>query len=230
MNKIKQFFKKIWYKLFTERREKRLKKIEEQKALKKLIEDFEKRRKGSIARIKEIMYHPKIKYVYDERERVAHLKNTLMQGKKHVLMIQKYMKGTPFFYEPEIVDIHNERLDRNGKPTLSELKAIHEKNAEFNLDKQAIKADALLFSQSSINSVKRNQLMNKPFQELSLNEIRSLRRDEEIMRLTEIERDMKAMNIAEMFKDKPMEDVDFPKDINIDDFPTIKKILGKNKK
>lgn len=230
MNKIKQFFKKVWYKLFTERREKRLKKIEQQKALKKVREDFEKHRKGSIARIKEIMYHPKVKYFCDERERVAHLKNTLMQGKQHVLTVQSYMKGIPFLYEPEIVDIHNERLDRNGKPTLGELKANDYNNAEFKLDKQAIQAKALLFSQSSINSAKRNQLMNKPSYELSLSEIRSLRRDEEIFKLQEMERDLKAMNVAEMFRSEPMDGVEFPKDINIDDFPTIKKILGKNKK
>ena len=37
------------------------------------------------------------------------------------------------------------------------------------------------------------------------------------------------MNVAKMFEDEPMDGVKFPKDINIDDYPTIKKILGKDK-
>lgn len=227
MNKFKQFFKKVWYKLFTERREKRLKKIEEEIALKKIREEFENNKKGHIERIKKVMYHPKVNFSYDEYERLAHLRDTLRQGIRHVLTVQKYMTKTPFLYEPEIVDIHNERLDRNGKPTIGELKSIDYKISEIKLDKQAIKSKAQLFSQSSINSAKRNELMNKPSYELSLNEIRSLRRDEEINKLEEMERDLKAMNVAKMFKDEPMDDIEFPKDINIDNFPTIKKILGK---
>ena len=135
---VTSFFSKIWFKLYTERRLKRLEQLEFEDKVKKIQEKFEKHKKGSVDRIKKVMYHKYVHHVHDEYQREKYKLDKLIEGKKHVLDVKKYAHGVPFFYEPEIVQIHNEHLTRDGL-TLGEIKALENMRAEDSLSKQSKK-------------------------------------------------------------------------------------------
>jgi hypothetical protein len=95
-----------------------VKKRQHKKELNNLIENFEKTYKVSVKEINEIIKQPK---VYSETilKRGYH-NDKLKEGREHILKIDKFVKKTPFIYEPEIIDIHNENC-HNNKFTLDEL-------------------------------------------------------------------------------------------------------------
>jgi hypothetical protein len=140
--------------------------------------------------------------VYCENNpKLDYLNQKLVEGREHIIQISPAMKRIPFLYEPDVVEIHNENY-HNNKFTLSEILKKNSEASKNALKQQAKKHD----------------------------DIRKIKTDEARVRFARLEEDLKAMNVAKMFEDKPMDGVEFPTDINIDDFPTIKKILGKDKK
>lgn len=232
MKKIRQFFKDIWNNIIIPRYNRYKNRVDFETKIKDIRKDFEKRFNVKVDDIKEVMYHERVRTVNDEYEKQLHLNEELIKGKAHIMSIHKYVSKTPFLYDPDVVDIHNENY-HNNKFTLSEILKQESEYVKNSLKQQAKKHGGLFIGDANQNTFTTTLPIapkKKTIEDLNLSEIKEIKRNEEIMRLTEIERDMKAMNVAEMFKDEPMEGVEFPKDINIDDFPTIKKILGKNKK
>jgi hypothetical protein len=228
---VKSFFGKIWFKIYTERRLKRLEEKKFNEKIKELQEKFEKNKKGSVERIKKIMYHKHVINTYDEHKRNKYKLDKLIEGKQHVIDVKKYVHGVPFFYDPEIVQIHNEHLTRDGL-ILGEIKAIENMRAEDSLKKQAktIGGYLELKIDKFFKSPRMNYLLNKPFKDLTLIEIRELKHEEGRARLTKLEKDLAFMGAEKFFDGTDISDAEFPADQNIDDFPIIKKILGKDKK
>ena len=95
-----------------------IKKRQRKKELNNLIENFEKTYKVSVKEIDEIIKHPK---VYSETilKRGYH-NDELKKGRRHISDVNEFVKKTPFLYEPEIIDIHNENC-HNNKFTLDKL-------------------------------------------------------------------------------------------------------------
>lgn len=118
IKKIKIFFSNLWfryikkpfyYKLIVEPRIKREHAIK----IAKLKKEFEEKQKISVQRIKEVMFHEKTYSEYNPK--FNYLNQKLLEGREHIIGVSKYTSKTPFFYEPEICDIHNENIDLTKK-------------------------------------------------------------------------------------------------------------------
>jgi len=126
----------FYYRLIVEPRLKR----EREKERAKIIKDFEENQKTSIDRVKNIMYHEKV--YHENNPKLDYLNQKLVEGRAHVNEMVPFMSRIPFFYEPEICDIHNETLDTKKddihKVILNDNKLLQEL-----LRKQKIKADVI---------------------------------------------------------------------------------------
>jgi hypothetical protein len=215
----------FYYRLIVEPKAKR----EKEKKRKEIIKNFEVNQKTLQSRVKEIMYHEKV--YCENNPKLDYLNQKLVEGREHIIEISPAMKRIPFLYDPEIVQIHNEHLTRNGL-TLGEIKAIENMRAEDSLKKQAktIGGYLELKIDKFFKSPRMNYLLNKPFKDLTLIEIRELKHEKGRARLTELEKDLAFMGVEKFFDGTDISDAEFPADQNIDDFPIIKKILGKGQK
>lgn len=129
---MKKFFTNIWLKLkryYTNY----VKKRERKKELIKLIKNFEIDYNVSVEEINQIIKHPSHYCEIGPKEQFYNDK--LKEAREHILKIDKYIKKTPFLYEPEIVDIHNEHCHGN-KLTFNELVQKDEKDSYNYLKKQ----------------------------------------------------------------------------------------------
>jgi hypothetical protein len=114
---MKTFFKKFWLRIKTIYLN-YVKKRQHKKELNNLIKNFEKTYKVSVKRINEIIKHPK---VYSETIlKRGYYNDELKKGRRHISDVNEFVKKTPFLYEPEIIDIHNENC-HNNKFTLDKL-------------------------------------------------------------------------------------------------------------
>jgi hypothetical protein len=113
-----------------------VKKRERKKELIKLIKNFEKDYNVSVEEINQIIKHPSVYCEIGSKKQLYNDK--LKEAREHILKIDKYVKKTPFIYEPEIVDIHNEHRHSN-KFTLNELVLKDEKDSHNYLKKQEAK-------------------------------------------------------------------------------------------
>jgi hypothetical protein len=218
----------FYYRLIVEPKAKR----EKEKKRKEIIKNFEVNQKTLQSRVKEIMYHEKV--YCENNPKLDYLNQKLVEGREHTIQISPAMKRIPFLYEPDVVEIHNENY-HNNKFTLSEILKKNSEASKNALKQQAEKHGCFFMGNTNQITSPRVTTINpkektSTIENLVLNDIRKIKTDEARVRFARLEEDLKAMNVAKMFEDEPMDGVVFPTDINIDDFPTIKKILGKDKK
>jgi hypothetical protein len=118
IKKIKIYLSNLWfsyikkpfyYDLIVEPR------IKKEHAIKiaKLKKEFEQKQKTSIQRIKEVMFHEKV--YFENNPKFNYLNQKLVEGRENVNKMSKYVAKTPFFYEPEICDVHNENIKLTNK-------------------------------------------------------------------------------------------------------------------
>jgi hypothetical protein len=118
IKKIKIYLSNLWFKFVKKPFyydlivEPRIKK-EHANKIAKQKKQFEEKRKVSIQRIKDIMFHEKM--YFENNPNVNYLNQKLVEGRENVNKMSKYIAKTPFFYEPEICDIHNETLHLKNK-------------------------------------------------------------------------------------------------------------------
>lgn len=124
----------FYYRLIVEPKVKKAREEER----KKLIKDFEEKQKTTLARIKEVMYHEKVHH--ENNPKLDYLNQKLVEGRAHVIEMSPFMNRTPFFYEPEICEIHNETLDTK-KDNIFKVILNDNKTTQELLRKQRLKAD-----------------------------------------------------------------------------------------
>lgn len=124
----------FYYRLIVEPKVKKAREEER----KKLIKDFEEKQKTTLARIKEVMYHEKV--YHENNPKLDYLNQKLVEGRAHVIEVSPFMNRTPFFYEPEICEIHNETLDTK-KDGIHKVILNDNKTMQELLRKQKLKAD-----------------------------------------------------------------------------------------
>ena len=120
IKKIKIYLSNLWFKfvkkpfyydLIVEP------KIKKEHAIKiaKQKKEFEEKQKVSLQRIKDVMFHEKV--YLENNPKFNYLNQKLVEGRENVNKMSEYIAKTPFFYEPEICDIHNETLHLKNKTT-----------------------------------------------------------------------------------------------------------------
>jgi hypothetical protein len=118
IKKIKIYLSNLWFKfvkkpfyydLIVEP------KIKKEHAIKiaKQKKEFEEKQKVSLQRIKDVMFHEKV--YLENNPKFNYLNQKLVEGRENVNNMSKFIAKTPFFYEPEICDIHNETLHLKNK-------------------------------------------------------------------------------------------------------------------
>lgn len=123
---IEIYFKSLWFVYVEEPKLIKEKYFKEQKI--KL--EFEEKRNLKIARIKDLM---------DYKQTHGNLKkdyynNKLEEARKDYhtnFELNRYTTKSPFFYEPEICDIHNESIPNKPKLDLRDLIRYENKQAHF---------------------------------------------------------------------------------------------------
>jgi hypothetical protein len=130
--------KNIWVKYVKEPILRTYKKNKEKRELNRKIanirEDFEERFKIKIKDVKELMYHEKVSTTNNPFERQVFLNQELEKAKK-LLSDPKNVNNHVFFYEPEMVEIHNESTYLLTKD-LNEIKRIDFENSIAELRKK----------------------------------------------------------------------------------------------
>jgi hypothetical protein len=120
IKKIKIYLSNLWFKFVKKPFyydlivEPRLKK-EHANKIAKQKKQFEEKQKVSVQRIKDVMFHEKV--YLENNPKVNYLNQKLVEGRENVNKMSKHIAKTPFFYEPEICDIHNETLHLKNKST-----------------------------------------------------------------------------------------------------------------
>ena len=120
IKKIKIYLSNLWFKfvkkpfyydLIVEP------KIKKEHAIKiaKQKKEFEEKQRVSLQRIKDVMFHEKV--YLENNPKFNYLNQKLVEGRENVNKMSEYIAKTPFFYEPEICDIHNETLHLKNKTT-----------------------------------------------------------------------------------------------------------------
>jgi hypothetical protein len=229
LKKISAFFKNIWNRFVIPKYTKFKKERDLKLKLKDIKDDFEKRFNLSSEEIKEIMYHKIVVSYRDDYEKRNYLKSELVKGREHVLNVHKYASKTPFLYEPDVVDIHNENLHLNTK-TLGEIIKQDNENVRFRLKEQSKKAgDEVILNK--IRNVKKPSLQeNSASEPISDFEKRMVKKEETTARLNDSEKTLSELRTLNDTKEPIFKDIESPIDINIDNFPIIKKLSGKDKK
>ena len=143
IKKIKIYLSNLWFKfvkkpfyydLIVEP------KIKKEHAIKiaKQKKEFEEKQKVSLQRIKDVMFHEKV--YLENNPKFNYLNQKLVEGRAHVIEVSPFMNRTPFFYEPEICEIHNETLDTK-KDGIHKVILNDNKTMQELLRKQKLKAD-----------------------------------------------------------------------------------------
>jgi hypothetical protein len=97
--------------------------------IEKIKKEFEINQKASVDRVKEIMFHEKNR-VKGEPKRDYH-NEKLVDGRQHMINNHDLIKKIPFFYEPEICDIHNETIKDKKDALETIIKKSREHSAEL---------------------------------------------------------------------------------------------------
>jgi hypothetical protein len=214
----------FYYRLIVEPKAKR----EKEKQRKEIIKNFEVNQKTLQSRVKEIMYHEKV--YCENNPKLDYLNQKLVEGREHIIQISPAMKRIPFLYEPDVVEIHNENY-HNNKFTLSEILKKNSEASKNALKQQAKKHGCFFIGNTNQITFPRVTTINpkektNTIENLSLNEVREMKTDEARVRFARLEEDLKSFTLIDKLNFEPNENTQLPPDINIDDFPTIKKILG----
>jgi hypothetical protein len=130
--KIKTFFNNLVFKYITNPRLKKENKIK----VEKFKKDFEEKQRAAVKRVKEIMFHDKVRS--DNNNKLEYLNKKLVEGRNNVIKESKYVSHIPAFYEPEICEIHNESLHLKRK-NFNELILEEDEVARLTLKKQTDK-------------------------------------------------------------------------------------------
>ena len=230
--KISDYFKQIWYKKVTKpiqdrkkAKKYRLKLIEEANEAKRKIEKirtyFEKSFKVSIDDVKKVMFHEKIKSNHEGK--LNYLNSELIKGREYLLSNYKHSNKSPLLYEPEIVDIHNEHSHLN-RETIGEIVKKEFDKASFMLREQTRKANLLELEKSKPPVPKKfNSSSGTPSTSDTAEQL-TLKMKE---KLKDLEKTLTELRTIDQFKEPIFKDLPFPEGLNIDDFPTIKKMSGK---
>lgn len=136
----------FYYRLIVEPKAKR----ERERKRKEIIKDFEQKQKAAVSRIKEVMYHEKV--YHENNPKLDYLNQKLVEGREHIIQMSPLIHRTPFFYEPEICEIHNETLDTK-KDNLHKVILNDDNLARESIRKQDIRANAA--NTQNNNEVKR---------------------------------------------------------------------------
>jgi len=133
--RIKLFFSKYWNVLIVKPLQERKEKKQNLKNVSEIKKDFEKCFRVNINEVKAIMYD-RVNHLYiDTDQRSKDLNEELVKGRQHMLNISKYYKAPPYFYDPEICEIHNENLNPSY-PEIIDLKEIEHDSAKISLERQ----------------------------------------------------------------------------------------------
>ncbi len=138
MKKIKLFFKNLVTRFISKPYYEFVTKKAAIKARKKAIKDFERDLHTEVEKVKKIMYNPKFNHGnFDLSARREFLDTELKEARNKILKFSSYTGRIPFFYEPEIIDVHNENLRiSNNKSTLKEIMKRDNTTAELAIKKQ----------------------------------------------------------------------------------------------
>jgi hypothetical protein len=118
LTKIKKYFSNLWFRYIKKPFyydlivEPRIKK-EHAAKIAKQKKEFEEKQKISVQRIKDVMFHETV--YHENNPKFNYLNQKLVEGRENVNKMSKFLANTPFFYEPEICDIHNETLRLKNK-------------------------------------------------------------------------------------------------------------------
>jgi hypothetical protein len=85
------------------------------------------------------MYHETL--YHENNPKLDYLNQKLVEGREHIIQMSPLIHRTPFFYEPEICEIHNETLDTK-KDNLHKVILNDDNLARESIRKQAIRANA----------------------------------------------------------------------------------------
>jgi len=141
--RVKTYISNLWfkfvknpfyYRLIVEPRVKR----QREAARQKTIKDFEEKQKTAVSRIKNIMNHEKV--YHENNPKLDYLNQKLVEGREHIIKMSPYINLTPFFYEPEICEIHNETIHTKTDDIHKIILEENEKSRVL-LRKQQIKLD-----------------------------------------------------------------------------------------
>lgn len=226
LKKISEFFKNIWNRFVISKYTKLKKERELKLKLKDIKDDFEKRFNLSTEEIKEIMYHERVASYRDEYEKLNYLKNELVKGREHMLNVHKYVSKTPFLYEPDVVDIHNENLHFNTK-SISEIMNEDYEKVRLNLKEQSRKAGNEVILNKTRNIIRTSPQENSTTEPMSDFEKRIVKKEETTAQLKNLEKTLSELKMLDHLKKPIFDDIEFPADQNIDNFPIIKKLSGK---
>lgn len=139
--KIKRFFSNLWFKYVKKPYLDYLNRKEKRDFDKNVIESFYKQFGVHPSVIKEAIIanekifwgkKPNVEYTYDEYK--MFLREEL---KKSAALTQKIDKS-PLFYEPEIIDIHNESITGREEKTIYQILLEESKNDKYRLDIQSL--------------------------------------------------------------------------------------------
>jgi len=175
LKKIKIYISNLWFKYVKNPfyLQPKIKK-EAEKRKKTLIKNFEEKQKTAVSRIKDIMYHEN---VYNENNpKTNYFNEKLIEGRKRVNEMSAFTQRTPFLYDPEICDIHNETIHEK-KDTIDKIILEEDNFSKKLLKKQEIKLNRLSNNKNKKNiftSEKKDVLNNSGDTEniVSLNQLR----------------------------------------------------------
>jgi hypothetical protein len=231
---MKKFFINLWRKFVTEPIAKRREakrfiaekiKLEQERldSIKQLKDNFERDFNVSSNHVKDIINHRSVFTTNDPSARREYLNEMLVLGRKHNNIISKYANKTPFMYDPIIVDIHNESLELKTKNlSFDEIKRNETSKSTNSLRKQEEKfGDVIKIKRGPVRSSFGDISLD-----ISLDTARQISHDEETKMLKNLESDLKHFEFAQSFK---IDGIDLPEGQDINDFPILKKILGKDK-
>lgn len=122
ISKFKTYVKNVWFKYVKgPLLNKELKKKRDAEII-KIKEEFEKKQKVAVERVKDIMYHEK--YIVKNYPKTEYHNEKLLENRQNMINNHHLIKKIPFFYEPDICDIHNETI----KDKKEDLKTLIEKS------------------------------------------------------------------------------------------------------
>lgn len=191
MKKVKQFISKIlsYFKI---------KKNDPSEIIEnnELISTFEKNFNVDHKKILEIINSKQIYFELDSAKREQFLTEQLLLGVNNRNKVSKYMSKTPFFYEPEIIQVHNE-VKKPYNLDVSEILSFDFAKNENILKKQE-KQTRIPLHQTKIDEkfdlVVKEEFMSST--DVPLNCIREFSYDREEEKLKEIKNDLALLNFG----------------------------------
>lgn len=148
-SKIIYLFNKFVKKPLQDRKKRKI----EEKARKELIHSFEK--KFNVNHNEILRLNKKVNTNFSLSEKHKYLNEKLKDGAKFMV---NYTNKSPMFYDPEIVNIHNDFNELRDKPTFNEI--IKEEN---NLNSKRLREQEYQIYRENYPKEKRLKLLNKRF-------------------------------------------------------------------